>query len=358
MHHLRTIASDWLDAGRRAIVVEVIDAKGSAPREAGTRMLVDAADAKGTIGGGHLELKAIDEARAMLLAAEAAPRTRHYPLGPALGQCCGGAVTLGLALLDSAALAAWPQTPPRFHLQLYGAGHVGRAIARALMPIDVSVDWIDEREDEFPRSPYPGSPMDWPAHIRPVSVDGAEAEVASAPPGAFYLVLTHRHDLDLRITEAILRRADFAFFGLIGSKTKRAQFIRRLEARGIAPATIARMTCPIGVPGIDGKEPETIAAAVVAQLLLASSPSGVAAPARRGSERHAACRSAVITQGHRDGDRAQDGEGDEDGCDRQGRRIAQACLPQDRLPQDRLAHERGDPDTAEAQVVAAGHRDE
>ena len=353
MHHLRTLASDWLDAGRRAIVVEVVEAKGSAPREAGTRMLVDAADVDGTIGGGHLELKAIDEARAMLLENDPAPRTRHYPLGPALGQCCGGAVTLAFAALDAAALAAWPQTPPRFHLQLYGAGHVGRAIARALMPIDVSVDWIDEREDEFPPSPYPGSRMDWPSHIRPISVDTVEAEVAAAPPGAFYLVLTHRHDLDLRITEAILRRADFGFFGLIGSKTKRAQFIRRLEARGIAPATIARMTCPIGVPGIDGKEPETIAAAVVAQLLLVSSPPEVAAGARQDIKRHAACQSAVITQEHRDGDRAQDGQGDEDGCDRQDRRI-----PQYHVAQDHVAHKRGDPRAAEAQMVAAGHRDE
>ena len=95
---------------------------------------------------------------------------------------------------------------------------------------------------------------------------GVEGEVAAAPPGAFYLVLTHRHDLDLRIADAILRRADFGFFGLIGSKTKRRQFIRRFEERGIAASSIACMTCPIGLPGIDGKEPETIAAAVVALM--------------------------------------------------------------------------------------------
>src|SRR5690349_2504608 len=191
MHRLRTLATDWLETGRRAIVVEVIEAKGSAPREAGTRMLVDAASVEGTIGGGHLELKAIDEARAMLRHDDPSPRSRHYPLGPALGQCCGGAVTLAFSALDAAALDAWPHTPPRFHLQLYGAGHVGRAIARALLPMNVSVDWIDERDDEFPRSPYPGSAIEWPSHIRPVNVDTVEAEVATAPPGAFYLVLTH-----------------------------------------------------------------------------------------------------------------------------------------------------------------------
>ncbi|HEX7438591.1 MAG TPA: xanthine dehydrogenase accessory protein XdhC [Caldimonas sp.] len=271
MHDLRALAAAWLAEGRRAVVVEVIEARGSAPRKAGTRMLVDADCAAGTIGGGHLELKAIDEARAMLKANDPGPRSRHYPLGPALGQCCGGAVTLGLARLDPAALAVWPQAPPRMHLQLYGAGHVGRAIARALAPLNVRLDWIDEREEEFPARFFETGDAAWPAHIRKVCVDAVEAEVDAAPPGAYCLVLTHRHDLDLRITERILRRADFGFLGLIGSKTKRQRFIHRFEALGIAPAVIARMTCPIGLPGIEGKEPEVIAAAVVAQLLLASS---------------------------------------------------------------------------------------
>jgi xanthine dehydrogenase accessory factor len=100
-----------------------------------------------------------------------------------------------------------------------------------------------------------------------VCVDAVEAEVRNAEPGAFYLVLTHRHDLDLRITEAILRRGDFGFVGLIGSRTKRQRFVHHFEARGIAADAIERMTCPIGLPGINGKEPEVIAAAVVAQLL-------------------------------------------------------------------------------------------
>ena len=105
------------------------------------------------------------------------------------------------------------------------------------------------------------------SHIRKVCVDAVEGEVRLAPPGAFYLVLTHQHELDMRISEAILKRADFGFFGLIGSKTKRARFIHRFEQRGIAAEAIARMTCPIGLPGIEGKEPEVIAAGVVAQLL-------------------------------------------------------------------------------------------
>jgi len=275
MLHLRRLAARRLAAGTPAVVVTVDLALGSAPREAGTRMLVDAEGVHGTIGGGHLELKAIAEAKAMLREAQAGaaspastlPRTRHYPLGPALGQCCGGAVTLGYAPLDAAALAAWPEPEPRFFLQLYGAGHVGRAIA----PLDVRVDWIDERENEFPERFFEESDAPWPAHIRKVCVDAVEAEVEEAPPGAFYLVLTHRHDLDLKIAMAVLERGDFAFCGLIGSKTKRARFRHRFEVRGIARESIERLTCPIGIEGIEGKEPEVIAAAVVAQLLLVAS---------------------------------------------------------------------------------------
>jgi xanthine dehydrogenase accessory factor len=145
-------------------------------------------------------------------------------------------------------------------LQLYGAGHVGRAIATLLAGIDCRVQWIDERDSEFPATPSP-------PHIERLCVEPVEAEVAQAAPAAFYLVLTHSHDLDLRITEAILQRGDFAYLGLIGSQTKRARFVHRFEQRGIDAATLARLTCPIGVPGIAGKEPAVIAVAVVAQLL-------------------------------------------------------------------------------------------
>ena len=272
--HVREHAQHSLAAGRPAVVVEVTKARGSVPREAGTRMLVSADITAGTIGGGHLELKAIACARDMLRTGELGAHTEHYPLGPALGQCCGGAVTLGYAALDAAALARWPTEPPRFHLQLYGAGHVGRAIACALAPLNVVVDWIDEREDEFPPA-FDDHGGAWPAHIRKVCVDAVEGEVRSAPPGAFYLVLTHRHDLDLRISEAILARADFGFFGLIGSQTKRARFLHRFEHRGL---DAARMTCPIGLPAIAGKEPAVIAASVVAQLL--GAPVHPLAPAR------------------------------------------------------------------------------
>jgi len=254
--NLRQTALHWLAAGRPAMVVEVASAHGSVPRDPGTRMLVAHDDVQGTIGGGHLELNAITDARAKF----GQTFEQRIALGPSLGQCCGGALTLLYSPLDAAALARWPEEPPLFTLQLYGAGHVGRAIVRLLDTLDCRVTWIDEREAQFPAEA--NAP-----HIERLCTEPVDAEVAAAPPGCHYLVLTHSHDLDFALSLAILKRADFAWFGLIGSKTKRARFEHRLAERGISPALLARMTCPIGLPGIDSKAPEVVAVAVVAQLL-------------------------------------------------------------------------------------------
>ena len=273
---LRDVAAAWVAGGRRAVVIEVVDTRGSAPRDAGARMLVAGDDVVGTIGGGHLELKAIVAAQAMLAEGEVLDRELRFALGPSLGQCCGGVVSVTLSLLDAAAMMRWRVEAPLFYLQLHGAGHVGRAITTLLATLDCRVDWFDERDEEFPSATNLGSP--WPVHIRQISGDTIEREVQRAPAGAFYLVLTHEHALDQRIAEAILRRGDFAFFGLIGSATKRATFTRRFEERGIEPAAINRMACPIGVDGIEGKAPEVVAAGVVAQLLQEHSKASRAAP--------------------------------------------------------------------------------
>lgn len=258
------LALGWRAEGRPAAVVSVVRHQGSVPRESGTRMLVGTDAVHGTIGGGHLEWQAIDAARA-LIATGGAPLEQRVPLGPALGQCCGGVVQLRLARLEDDDPAAWTLPPPRFVLRLYGAGHVGRAIVDLLSGIDCRVHWIDEREEQFPA-------VALPPHVRRVCVEPVDAEVRSAAPGDFHLVLTHSHDLDLALARAILARGDFGFFGLIGSATKRARFEHRLAERGVAPERLARMTCPIGVPGIAGKEPQVIAVAVVAQLLQQAAP--------------------------------------------------------------------------------------
>ena len=263
MLDLRASALQWQAAGRAAVVVEIATTQGSVPREAGTRMLVAADAVLGSVGGGHLELQAIAHARALLQGGAGLQR-QHVALGPSLGQCCGGALDLDFRPLAQTDPGAWAETPRRFDLQLYGAGHVGRAIVQLLAGIPCRVTWIDEREAEF-------GPSTQPPHIERLCVEPVHAEVAVAPPGAFFLVLTHSHDLDLAISRAILQRGDFGWFGLIGSRTKRARFERRLQAMGIPAEALARMVCPIGLPGITGKEPELIAVAVVAQLLLAAS---------------------------------------------------------------------------------------
>jgi xanthine dehydrogenase accessory factor len=275
---VRAEGKAWLAQGRRAVAIEVLAHQGSIPREAGTRMLVDAQDEVGTIGGGHLELQAIAMARQSLAETPADQRLnswRHrFPLGPALGQCCGGVVDLGFALLTAEALAAWPASRPRFHLELYGAGHVGQALVRILATLDCSVRWIDARDHE---AGWPGQPdAAWlralPPHITVLSSPQPADEAADAPPGASHLVLTHRHDLDFDIIEAILRRGDAHFAGLIGSQTKRARFLKRLAERGLSEAQLSRLTCPIGLPGIVGKAPEVMAVSIVAQLLALTSP--------------------------------------------------------------------------------------
>ena len=280
---LRDTARHWLSAGRPAVVVQVDEIKGSTPRETGTRMLVAADAVLGTIGGGHLEWQAIDLARHLLAeGTPGAPVTGHatgprlqktYPLGPTLGQCCGGVVTLRFEVLSAATLAAWQVPPPRFHVELHGAGHVGQAIVKLLSDLDCSVRWIDERADDLPEwdaqagLPDPAMLAALPEHITWLPPEAAERAGAVAPADACHLVLTHRHDLDLKIIDAVLRRDDFRFAGLIGSQTKRARFLHRLAEQGIEPDTLERLTCPIGLPDIQGKEPAVIAIAVVAQLL-------------------------------------------------------------------------------------------
>jgi xanthine dehydrogenase accessory factor len=143
---------------------------------------------------------------------------------------------------------------------LFGAGHVGTALIHALAAIDCHVTWVDQRADQFPATV--------PSNVTIEVTDAPDMLVAQAAPGTSFLVMTHSHALDLLLCEAILRRPDAPWCGLIGSLTKRSQFAHRLQERGLAPQRIAAMVCPIGLPGITGKEPAVIAASVCCQLLL------------------------------------------------------------------------------------------
>ena len=251
-----------------ACLVTVESTQGSVPRETGAWMAVFADRLVGTIGGGHLELQAIAEARSRLAGgAAAAPGPMRFALGPALGQCCGGVVHLGFEPLraDNAPMLA-RRLAPRLHpVALFGGGHVGHALARVLAPLPFALTWIDSRDGIFA--------PDLAGEVVCEHSEPVQLAVPSLAPGSRVLIMSFSHAEDLDVVAACLRRQreqqDLPFIGLIGSQTKWATFSRRLRERGFTAEDLARVTCPIGIPGITGKEPEVIAVAVAAQLLLA-----------------------------------------------------------------------------------------
>ena len=259
-----------------AVLVRVHSTEGSAPRDAGAWMAVFTDSLFGTIGGGHLEHQALERARELLALqpsksgleqGAAAPELMRMALGPSLGQCCGGVVHLSLQRVnaqDAATLCEQLDTP-RMPVALFGGGHVGHALAELLARLPVALHWIDSREGIFPDT--------LPAHVVCEHSEPVQGAVASLVPGSRVLIMSFSHAEDLDVLALCLTRqrtqGDLPYIGLIGSQTKWASFRHRLEARGFTTEELAHVTCPIGVPGIEGKEPEVIAVAVAAQLLQA-----------------------------------------------------------------------------------------
>jgi len=259
-------------ATERAVLVTVGATRGSVPRETGAWMAVFGGvtgGAVGTIGGGHLEWDAMRHAREALGrgAAERPPVwSQAVTLGPSLGQCCGGALVLHFECVDAVDVGALRQRLTRGHaaLALFGGGHVGRALVQALAPLPFDVTWIDSRDEVFP--------PDLPGNVRAEYSEPVQLAVRNLAPRSNVLIMSFSHAEDLDIVAACLQRlrqsGDLGFVGLIGSETKWATFRRRLRQRGFSDAEMARVTCPIGLAGIEGKAPAVIAASVVAQLLL------------------------------------------------------------------------------------------
>ncbi len=320
-----TFASTALESGGPAAIITVADVSGSAPRDAGTRMVVTDKGQWGTIGGGNLEYQAIKQAR-ILLQEGRDFAVDDYPLGPQLGQCCGGYVRLLTGRLDAqdqdwllqierlvsegkpamitqvidpsqgltysvekvispdqlispfvatigAPKSQKPGTiekstelisPPDTVVYLFGAGHVGQAVAQALAPLPVRTVWIDSRREYLPTS---GSENCDVRHSTELPHD-----VVAAEPNSLFLVFTHSHDLDYQVVKAVLSRGDFRYCGLIGSRTKRASFESRLRDEGVSEESLGRLICPIGMPSLKSKDPSIIAAGVVAELLTYLAP--------------------------------------------------------------------------------------
>ena len=249
-----------LPKGEPAVLVTLASVQGSAPREAGTRMLVYA-DGRfsGTIGGGALEWQALAEAQALLRQGRES-REITLTLGPDLGQCCGGRVTLRLERVEDGSLHhEWPSVHAPTPVFLFGAGHVGRALVLALAPLPFATRWIDSRHHEFPTA--------FPPNVTPVSAVDPVGELAGLPDPGLVLILTHSHALDLQLADAALRLPQARCVGVIGSLTKRARFLSQLRQMGHDETALLRFCCPIGLPDLGSKEPAVIAAGVAVHLL-------------------------------------------------------------------------------------------
>ena len=293
-------------AGEPLAMVTIVGVQGSTPRETGARMLVWPDRFTGTIGGGSLERQGLEQARRLLGQSARRHALQDYPLGPMLGQCCGGHVRLLVERVDAESLA-WlepaaaqrtpfaliarfadgamqrtvgaapaipdgPRTPipeiriiseairptlPR--LVIFGAGHIGQAVARAFAPLPFHLDWLASREDLRPEAGGTQAVI--------MSEDELEEAVEAAPADTLFAIFTHSHDLDYRLTRAALRKGDFRYLGLIGSRTKRLRFERRLQDDGVTEAQLARLTSPIGISQLKSKAPAVIAVGLAAQLL-------------------------------------------------------------------------------------------
>lgn len=230
------------------IRVRIVRARGSTPREEGAEMFVGRDAVSGTIGGGHLEYMAIDRARQMLARGEATA-SLDIPLGPEIGQCCGGRVELGFDRSPPS-----PPAPGRPVL-IFGAGHVGRALAVALSPLPLSPRLIDTRADELALAP---------SYVPTTLSALPEAEIRAAPAGAAYVILTHDHALDFMLAVEVLRRGDAGYAGMIGSRSKRATFLNHASREGVDAQALV---CPIATSFPRDKRPEVIAAFAAAEIL-------------------------------------------------------------------------------------------
>ena len=257
----------FLTANPATIVAELTAVRGSSPREAGTFMLISPDAQTGTIGGGALEYMVIDRARQVLRDGEHGD-SLDIPLGPEIGQCCGGRVDVALKRVSAAEARRLvakleAEAASRPHVYLFGSGHVGHALARALAVLPLRVHVVDTRPDEL---------TNLPDNVETHAVAMPEAVVRSAPQGSGFVILTHDHALDFLIAAEALQRADAPYIGMVGSKTKKARFRSWYLGEGYPAATLDRLVLPIGGKafphGLGDKRPEVIAALAAAEILV------------------------------------------------------------------------------------------
>jgi xanthine dehydrogenase accessory factor len=237
--------------GKAYVLITIVGVTGSTPRNSGTKMIVSEHDTFDTIGGGHLEYKAIKQAKKLLVENKDCQSIEHFQLGSQLGQCCGGNATLLFECFSANTI----------HIALFGAGHIGQALIPMLAGLPCNVTWVDNRESQFP------AVCNQYANVTALLTDEPASEVAQMPRNTLYVVMTHNHQIDFEITLAALKRDDFHYLGLIASDTKWRRFQQRYKHRDITPSLVEKMNCPIGLEQVVGKLPMEVAIGVAGQLI-------------------------------------------------------------------------------------------
>lgn len=269
MYSKRHDIKKFLTCDQPVAGVKITNIKGSTPRDQDAWMLVNQTSIFRTIGGGQLESIAIDKARTLLLNGTENTLELNVPLGPEIGQCCGGHVSISISRLSHAELNVFRESlkqelDNQTHIYIFGAGHVGKALAGALTLLPFKTILIDSRQDELSSAPD---------GVETLLTSLPEAVIKTAKPKSAFVVLTHDHALDFIIVQAALARSDAAYIGMIGSKTKRASFNSWYKQENGHDGDLEKLTCPIGGKSIysksvGDKRPEIIAALAVSEIII------------------------------------------------------------------------------------------
>lgn len=265
-HSWLQAATELEQGSETYVIITLLGAAGSTPRASGTKMVVSGNNIYATIGGGHLEFKAIKHARQLITQGETCQQVENFQLGASLGQCCGGQVLVLFEVFAS----------DNMHLDVYGAGHVAQALIPMLGQLPIRVRWIDSRAELFPEH--------IPSNVQKVLDEAPVDQVNNAVKNTASLILTHNHQLDFSLTQAIIKRADSLWLGVIGSETKAKKFQYRLSQRGFTDAQVQTMTCPVGLRAVAGKLPMEVAISIAGQLVELYQSVQVQSPKQQGKE--------------------------------------------------------------------------
>ena len=265
-HSWLQAATELEQGSETYVIITLLGAAGSTPRASGTKMVVSENNIYATIGGGHLEFKAIKHARQLITQGETCQLVENFQLGASLGQCCGGQVLVLFEVFAS----------DNMHLDVYGAGHVAQALIPMLGQLPIRVRWIDSRAELFPEH--------IPSNVQKVLDEAPVDQVKNAAKNTASLILTHNHQLDFSLTQAIIKRADSLWLGVIGSETKAKKFQYRLSQRGFTDAQVQTMVCPVGLKEVSGKLPMEVAISIAGQMIELYQSVQVGLPKQQGKE--------------------------------------------------------------------------